>query len=233
VLLSEMKAQFSVKIKLNMNKLINSLILIFFVLALWGILSIEVKIIPLIHLSLNEEVTNSLNSVYINLSYSYVAGVLIYLLTVVIPYKNRKRVVLPLIKNLIIKYYKGSLFSFTTFYLNERKEYLENNNDLKEYSKELRLNEKLLKALYSDEAGRKNTLKLVSKEFYEFNVNITSNEDYLSIDQLNILNKLRQDTFIELVDQYIDTMGVDDVNKLFYETFKKYIQLVVELKKIT
>lgn len=63
---------------------------VLFLLSLWAILSIQFHLIPVIRTSLSGDVVGALNSAYLTLSYSYIAALLFYLLTNVLPAKQRR-----------------------------------------------------------------------------------------------------------------------------------------------
>lgn len=84
----------------------NSIILYFMLpigllLAAWAILSIELNIIPKIPVLWNDSTIEGLNHLYLNLSYSYIAGAIIYWFTVSLPYQINKYKISKVIRNKI------------------------------------------------------------------------------------------------------------------------------------
>lgn len=69
--------------------------------ALWVIFSIEIPLIPKVPVYLTESFINGLNRVFLALSYSYLAGVIVYWFTTVFPYYLAKKQIRPVIKNRI------------------------------------------------------------------------------------------------------------------------------------
>ena len=63
----------------------NSMIYIGLLLAGWAILSIEVGVLPKIPVPWEDSVVLGVNKVFLNLSYSYIAGVIIYWFVVKLP----------------------------------------------------------------------------------------------------------------------------------------------------
>lgn len=65
-------------------------LIVLFLLSLWAIISIQFHLIPVIKTSWNDDIVAALNSAYLTLSYSYIAALLFYLLTNVLPAKQRR-----------------------------------------------------------------------------------------------------------------------------------------------
>lgn len=74
----------------NCSKGIVCVLVFLLLLSFWAILSIQFRLIPVIMTGLSETVTTGLNEAYITLSYSYIAALLFYVLTNVLPAKQRK-----------------------------------------------------------------------------------------------------------------------------------------------
>lgn len=84
----------------------NSIILYFMLpigllLAAWAILSIELNIIHKIPVLWNDSTIEGLNHLYLNLSYSYIAGAIIYWFSVSLPYQINKHKISKVIRNKI------------------------------------------------------------------------------------------------------------------------------------
>lgn len=74
------------------NNIVEACLTIALLLCLWAIGSIQLKVIPLIPISLPIEQCDGLNEMFVNLSYSFIAGYIFYLLTVVLKsYHERKK----------------------------------------------------------------------------------------------------------------------------------------------
>lgn len=68
-------------------------------LATWAILSIELDIVPKIAVLWNNSTIEGLNHLYLNLSYSYIAGAIIYWFTVSLPYQTKKHKISKVLRN--------------------------------------------------------------------------------------------------------------------------------------
>lgn len=73
------------------------------VLAVWAVFSIDIPLIPKVPCSFSDETIEGLNRAYLALAYSYIAGVIIYGMTIKYPYYLNKRRLAPVIKAKIEK----------------------------------------------------------------------------------------------------------------------------------
>lgn len=67
------------------------------IVCFWVICSIRLNVIPKINTSWNQNFCDNLNEVFVNLSYSFFAGFIFFLLTVVIPDYKRKKKIKPIL----------------------------------------------------------------------------------------------------------------------------------------
>lgn len=75
------------------NNIVEVCLTIALLLCMWAIGSIQLQFIPLIPTSLTQEQCDGWNSMFVNLSYSFIAGFIFYLLTVVLKnYHERKKI---------------------------------------------------------------------------------------------------------------------------------------------
>lgn len=80
---------------------IDIILLIVLLLALWAILSIQLKVIPVITVGWQQDTIASWNTVFLNLSYSYIAALIFYGLTTRLPVYRRKMKLKPVIQKRI------------------------------------------------------------------------------------------------------------------------------------
>ena len=73
------------------------------VLAVWAVLSIDIPLIPKVTCSFSDETIEGVNSAYLALAYIYIAGAIIYGMTVKYPYYLNKRRLTPVINAKIEK----------------------------------------------------------------------------------------------------------------------------------
>ena len=80
---------------------IDIILIIVLLLTLWAILSIQLKVIPVITVGWQQETIASWNTVFLNLSYSYIAALIFYGLTTRLPVYRRKKKLMPVIQKRI------------------------------------------------------------------------------------------------------------------------------------
>lgn len=78
--------------------LLNNLVLFGLLFSAWAIFSIEIKYIPTIPLIISTDNADGWNRFFLSLAYSYIAGVIVYWLTVKLPYSRNKKHLHPIIK---------------------------------------------------------------------------------------------------------------------------------------
>lgn len=73
-------------------KHLHYVLLFLLVLSFWALFVIEVPFLPKIEIPTSEKIAEGLNKIFLGLSYSYIAGVLVFYLTVILPdYLERHR----------------------------------------------------------------------------------------------------------------------------------------------
>lgn len=75
---------------------------IMFLFAAWAILAIQFQIIPVIRIRTGENTVNALNTLYLTLSYSFIAALVFYMVTQVLPVGRRKDILEPIIRRKIV-----------------------------------------------------------------------------------------------------------------------------------
>lgn len=76
---------------------LNPLLSTLAILSIWGVLAIQLEIIHLIDVELSDKMCKSINHVYLNLSYSYIAALIFYILTIVIPKWKGEKTIQPVL----------------------------------------------------------------------------------------------------------------------------------------
>ncbi len=230
-----MKKQICFKINIGSNSLINICLYTFLALSLWVILSVGINWLPMFNVSFCEKTTKDLNSVLLNLSYSYFAGFIIYLFTVIIPEINQRSKYIPLINSQIDEYSSGALFAFLLFYYNQADIVdIRQNEYIKEYyEKELKTKHKLINGIASktDENSLPELLRNLKRDYRNFNNYIIPYEIYLSDNQKSIINAIRIDGFTQYIEMDNDLIGILDMDKTLYNRFNDYIKLIVKLRE--
>ena len=84
------KNKFRIILRKLRDFLLSNMIPMGLLLAAWSVLSIEIGIIPRFSVLWDESVVQGINRLFLNLSYSYIAGVIIYWFTVKFPNVKKK-----------------------------------------------------------------------------------------------------------------------------------------------
>ena len=95
--MSLLKRFFKASKKKIIDFIIPKMIVLGLLLSAWAIFSIEIPWIPKLPTCMSESVAIGWNKVFLALAYSYVAGVIIYWLTVRFPYLRNKKRILPVV----------------------------------------------------------------------------------------------------------------------------------------
>jgi hypothetical protein len=115
---------------LSFKHIVNMLIVLFFILSIWIICSVEVELFDKIGTDLfSQKTCSSINKTILNLAYSYSAGIIIFLFTAVIPEQNRRRMYKPLVNNIIQEYCKCVMYQYFQFCADSDDEIPESVND--------------------------------------------------------------------------------------------------------
>ena len=87
----------------NTKNLHNIILVILTLLSFWAIASVQLHSLPLVGVNFCKETAQSVNKVLLTLSYSYVAALVFYILTNVLPAKQRKNKLQPIIKQKVLQ----------------------------------------------------------------------------------------------------------------------------------
>nr|WP_195461155.1 hypothetical protein [Alistipes sp. D31t1_170403_E11] len=212
---------------------------VFLILSTWAILSIGMNLIPLIEVNGNYNF-NSLNIGLVNLSYSYWAGCIFYFLTSVFPRKLEKKRILPAIKlknqnigrklgDIILEFSRETKHPNYSDVSNEAicKELLDSKdwNDFMPmfihlYKKNIRYIE------FITDVG--------TQIFKEIDEIINGYKYFLTIQQISLLEELRNDPFFSRVNRW-SFMSTDfstsEQRKFFIEEMCKMIRKYNTLKQ--
>lgn len=96
---------------------------IMFLFAAWAILALQFQFIPVIKIDANNNTVNALNTLYLTLSYSYIAALVFYLVTQVFPTRRRKDILEPIIRrklvdisrcirNILLEFHRGTNYNY-------------------------------------------------------------------------------------------------------------------------
>jgi len=204
----------------------DSLIYGFLIVPIWIIGSIEIEVFPKIPVpEFSEGLCDNFNRFFLNLSYGYIAGIIIYSLTVIIPQHKRNKTMHPLIKNMVVEYYSNLYLYYTILYYNDEavkmppckkaevsqfiNKLTQNNPDVFEA-----VTEKMI-------TTAKDNIKQADDQFKQ---EITPYEKYLSKTQLEIFVSLNQNA-LYLKSVYLNLLP----NDIAEEALRRYISGVKKL----
>lgn len=195
-----------------MNKNLNRIIFGILLLSIWIILSIGVGLIPLINSTLfSIETYTKINTVLINVAYSFLAGYIMYALTVIIPYNNKKKLNLLVINHYIQNYYISFKGVYNVYLSKIDKPFL-NDVDLKEIEalrdSIIKTNGKNGEFIYktyflNNSILLKEHLIHLADETKAFINFIIPYSDFLSEKQLFLFNNIRTDEILSYIDFYV------------------------------
>ncbi len=217
-------------------RILNLTIYLLLFISIWIILSVGLNLIPVFEIDISYEKAERINRVIINVSYSYLAGYIMYLLTVSLPSFRRKKTMIPLINNYINTYCSQSLFSFFMFYNNSELLDIDikEHQNVKEIVSEYKQSEKMLDTISKSHTfqSRKEILTRFNDESNLFFNRILPYEEFLVEKQLEIINNIRQDNFLTFFDYYDKvTEELEDLRKSFYDRFESHTELIFHLSK--
>lgn len=203
----------------------DSLIYGFLIVPIWIIGSIEIEVFPKIPVpEFSEGLCDNFNRFFLNLSYGYIAGIIIYSLTVIIPQHKRNRTVRPLIKNMVLEYYSNLQLFYAILYYSDPSANMppckkaevskfiskltENNPDVFEAIKERMI------------TTAKGEIKQAVNQFKQ---EITPYEKYLSKTQLEFFISLNMNVI------YLQSVYLNFPNDMAEEALRRYISGVKKL----
>lgn len=205
--------------------------------SIWGILHIKLKIVDYIPMSnMTEDSAKNLNTVMENLSYSYLAGLIMFFLTVTIPDYKRKMAYKSVINNVIESYYGGILVLFYMFYVakkdivdiedDESIKYYKEGSDKNAWTSLERIANVPDPVLINN---RFREIAIITDNFFK---EIIPYEGFLSNEQLIIVNKMKiHRRWWNIIDYSMSLEGIPENEKLFYKELSKHIVYVTDLKK--
>lgn len=210
---------------------INAMILFLSIVSIWIICSVKFEL-SCISVCLTAKSVDQVNEIAVNLSYSYLAGVILYVLTAAIPFYNKKRIYKNVINGLIYRYYRGVAFPFYSMY--SKNEEINNNENIQYYiQNELKTTRALIKDIIPpiDNDLAQRLLEGVIFVDNQLKNDIVIYEEYLSEKQIKIVNKIREHQFVNMISSYSLCSGSKAMKDTFYSQFDDYLKYAVELEQ--
>lgn len=207
-------------------------------LALWTILSIQMKVIPTISVEWEADTAKKVNDVFLNFSYSYIAALTFYVLTTRLPSYRRKKKLMPVIKKRVEQIGKVGIYYILLEFARDSG-----------YGADYKSSENTAKVLESkywldympffQKAFRTNVtyLEFVSVEGKKIKKRVSDlidkYKDEMTTEQINLLEEIPDMYLFRLVDLFcsIPHKDVDKDNNPFVEEFCKLHEKYLEVEK--
>lgn len=205
---------------------INIILCIILVLSLWPVLSVGLHWLPLINCKfITEDCCIRINTVTLNLAYSYLAGYIIYFLTVRIPFFIKRKNIWP------------EIMHSTEYFLNQLK--LEfyifciNNQNITTASEDQMILQSIqdnqMRGFVTNDLDSTDRLKALkrAKDFHNnFIKEILPYEDFLNAEQLIIFGQIKKLTFNQHIELYKHFSKIPLCEKANYEKLSILISTV-------
>lgn len=206
-------------------------------LCAWAVLAIQLKISCLsIPVNWSHESCNNLNQLYINLTYSFLAGYVFYLLTIYFPQKTEKKRLQPVIikktkaikkelENVLLEFSRGTDTNDYMKTESARKVLMSKN-----WTDNMPMYQKLYNANISYIAFIGEVGKLIQKNIVEL---IQSYQRFMTTEQIGLLEELPKLTIFSLAQQFSKMpISLEDENgkKSLVDFFIKALEKMKEIE---
>lgn len=187
------------------NQPFKIVLFIIFVLCIWAISTIQLHLFPSINVKWSQELCDNVNNVYINLSYSFMAGFIFYLLTVSFPHIMEKKRIKPVLQqkvNDIKNEFRNVLLEFSRN--TQIGDYFIEENARKALMSKLWTNNlPMYKKLYNIDISYIAFIGEVGKNIQKKIINlIQSYQGYLSTEQICLLEELSSMQIFSTANQF-------------------------------
>lgn len=216
-----------------MTHRINWIIIIILLFSLWPIFSLEVSMIPLIVIDFSVENIKGINDILLNLSYGYIAGVIMYFFTVVIPRKNLRKKQMSLLYDYIDDFYRQSMYLYSKFCAGV----FDNDDSVIKYRNNYVEIAKYIPQVRHSNKARYDCLLKISELKTSFILTIIHYKEYFSDSQFVLFSKIRRVEFDKIVlsykDEKLDSGEGNDVLEFLYTVTEPLAKLItdIQLKK--
>lgn len=209
-----------------------------FILALWAILAIQLKVVPTINVGWETETTKSINEVLLNFSYSYIAASIFYGLTTRLTAYRRKKKLLPVIRKRVEQIGKSGIYYILLEFARESgyKDYKSPNNTAKILETKQLLDEMpFFKEIYG---VRKTYLAHVWDEGQKIKEMVSSlliqYKEEMTVEQILLLEDIPDMYIFRLVDIFCSCLPAKDdkgSKAVFIEEFCKLHEKYLEVER--
>lgn len=215
--------------------LLSKMVLIGLLMSAWAILSIEIELIPQIPIDVTAATVAGMNKVFLALSYSYVAGVVIYWFTIVFPQFLKKRRMEPIVKQNVGKIGQSLHNMLLEFCAMDRQNARNPKLDDEADCRDLLINNDWSQLSITPMHAGKRLQEAFLAEYKSMqafiNVFVNDYQDVLSTRQLLLLENIRHSRLGEflnfsgvMISDYSE-FAKDAIAKMFYEIVRNYREL--------
>lgn len=223
----------------DLSVLLKTVFIIVLMLCFWAIFAIQLEIDWLmIIINLSQNVCDNINRLYLNLSYSYVAGYIIYLLTIYFPKKFEKKRLQPIFKQKIHDIKNGFNCILLEFSRNTeiKNGYMEIENARKvlmskNWTDIMPMYQNLYRANISYISFISEEGKIMKKQINDF---IQSYQSFITAKQLCLLEELSNMMIFSTAHQFSQmTISLEDANgkKSLIDMFIDALNKMYEIEK--
>lgn len=206
-----------IKVKFFFTKMLSKMLWLGLLLAVWAVLSVELEWIPKIPCGLSETTVFGLNRAFLALAYSYIAGAVIYGMTVKYPIFRKKQRLTPVIQ--------AKVKSIGVMLSNMNTEFRSNSNppisDLEAVMALFSLERWKEPCILPEHASCKDVTEGFISDYCEFKLYVDSfisdYKEYLSTDQLIHLEAIRNTRLNQFFDTYERSGKQYQYSDAFYE----------------
>lgn len=191
-------------------KHLHYILLFLLLLSFWALLSIEVPVIPKIEIPTSAKIAEGVNKIFLGLSYSYIVGVLVFYLTVILPDYQESYRLQPVIDKQIDDI--GTALSKTLWGFPSQTE----DDDL--YAVDIFDTDKTEKILKSADWNSPNLIPIYSN-FPDKSLKCTFYYDYIEVQKF-------ANNLIKLYSKYLDTDKVIQLEAIKNPEFMTYLDIL-------
>jgi len=169
--------------------------------------------------------TDKINIVLLNLSYSYFAGFIVYLLTILVPYWRKMELSKDLLKSVVSAFHLR-LYIIYYFYYEppQNSDIVQRNTDLTDVCK-------IIEKDIDIDSLLETSLNELSDLYNDFIGEIKDLKDYLSHEQYRIISKIRNNTITRNIRYSAYPNMVNDILNSNEEDFNRLINLMTDLNE--
>ena len=184
------------------------------------------------------EKINRINSVYLNLSYSYISGVIVYFFTVICPYYEKNKLYAVYFFHIVSKHKRNAIDIYLSAYLTDEKFDKEKYSLINDYffkkDRESQKNTKCINKYYDEELLSEDLREIIQSK-RNLTTDLSSKSEYFSRKVLALFFKFAEDDWEKELENYLGLLNVKAIkeNILYpgiHDSLISYIDRLDELE---